>query len=234
MRSKLSLVLLAALAFTVSAYGQEARVGNTAMHAIQPSGGASLDFRPSQPNTRGEIRLIPNGTGDTVGGELTLSATDWYNDGGNHEWLSFYYDKANARYAIQVNKYNHGKMHPWCIDTLGGQPGFCFTNAGKIQVGGGVSTAAIPGIGAGIQHRRVAGCVTAAEQGATCSTTLTWTAAFADTDYTVACSGEGSVSGVPMNGGTTNKKASTIEVLTVAATGVAARYTSIDCIAMHD
>jgi hypothetical protein len=234
MRAKFLLVLLAALTFSLSARGQEDRVGRTAMHAIQPSGGASLDFRPSQPNTRGEIRLIPNGTGDTVGGELTLSATDWYNDGGNHEWLSFYYDRAAGHYAIQVNRFKGGKMHPWCIDTLGGQPSFCFTNAGKIQVAGGVSTAALPGIGAGIQHRRVAGCATDAAQGATCTTTLTWTAAFADTDYTVVCSGDGIASGTPVSGGTANKKTSTIEVRTVAATGATARYTSIDCIAMHD
>jgi hypothetical protein len=58
----------------------------------------------------------------------------------------------------------------------------------------------------GFKHKRgTAGCATAAAAGALCTTTVTWTTAFADANYTVSCTGDAVTSGVPVNGGVANK-----------------------------
>jgi hypothetical protein len=89
--------------------------------------------------------------------------------------------------------------------------------------------------GSGFKHGRiVASCATAAAVGATCTNTLTWPSAFADTNYTVSCMGGVVVSGVPLNGGATSILNSAVTFQTVAATAVAAQYSQIDCIAVHD
>lgn len=84
------------------------------------------------------------------------------------------------------------------------------------------------------QFKRSAGCATAASLAATCTTTLTWTTAFADTNYTPNCTGQLVTSGVPLNGGITAKSASAIDFQTVAGTAAAAQYTNISCSATHD
>src|SRR5438477_12815657 len=48
-----------------------------------------------------------------------------------------------------------------------------------------------------VQHRRVAGCATAAVLNATCDTTVTWLNSFADANYTALCNGDVVTSGVP-------------------------------------
>jgi hypothetical protein len=88
--------------------------------------------------------------------------------------------------------------------------------------------------GSGLKHlHSAAGCATAASAGAACTTTVTWTTAFADANYTVSCTGDGITSGVPLNGGITSHLAASVTFQTVAATAAAAQYGVIDCIAVH-
>lgn len=90
--------------------------------------------------------------------------------------------------------------------------------------------------GAGFKHKRgTAGCATAPTLGASCSTTITWTSAFADTNYTVfGCVGNGVISGAPMIQGIRTKTRQSIMVQTLALTAAAARFNSIECSAVHD
>ena len=86
-----------------------------------------------------------------------------------------------------------------------------------------------------IQSKRgVAGCATGASAGAVCTTTVTWNTAFADTNYTASCMGNGITSGVPVDGGITSKAAGNVVFQTVAVTAAAAQYTNIECVATHD
>lgn len=83
--------------------------------------------------------------------------------------------------------------------------------------------------------RSTSGCATSASAGATCLTTITWGGtAFADTNYTPICTGEGVTSGVPLSGGITGINTSQVIFETVAGTAAAAQYTKIFCIAAHD
>jgi hypothetical protein len=80
----------------------------------------------------------------------------------------------------------------------------------------------------GFKHKRgTAGCATAANAGATCTTTVTWSTAFADTNYTVQCGGRSIASGVPINGGITAQVAASVTFRTVAATAVAAHIPTL-------
>ena len=89
--------------------------------------------------------------------------------------------------------------------------------------------------GGGLKHiRGVAGCATAAAVGAACTTVVTWSTAFADANYTARCNGRLITSGVPVNGGLTAQVAASVTFQTVATTAVAAQFTNIDCIALHD
>lgn len=92
----------------------------------------------------------------------------------------------------------------------------------------------IDGDGPGYKHKRVAGCLTAGSLAATCTTTITWGTAFADSNYSAICVGDLITSGIPISGGLTSKSASAIIFQTVSGTISAAQYTTIDCIAVHD
>lgn len=95
----------------------------------------------------------------------------------------------------------------------------------------------VGGNASGIQTLRVAGCATAAAANATCDTTVTWTVPFADTNYSVACSGNAATSGVPMLEGVSISAAKTgaaVTVRTLAQTAAAAQFTNIECTAIHD
>jgi hypothetical protein len=85
-----------------------------------------------------------------------------------------------------------------------------------------------------LQTNKVSGCATAGTAGAACTTTVKWTNAFADTNYTAECTGDLITSGVPLNGGFTAKAVGSVTFQTVAATAAAAQYTTIDCTAIHD
>lgn len=105
----------------------------------------------------------------------------------------------------------------------------------------GVATVALPLFGsagtAGYQTKRVAGCATAASLNATCDTTVTWTTAFADANYTAVCVGDVVTSGIPIVQGidiSAAKTGASITVRTISITAAAAQFTTIDCTAQHD
>jgi len=111
----------------------------------------------------------------------------------------------------------------------GSESRFGFRNDGTSYFGSIFNDAA------GFKHKRgVPGCTTPARAGSLCTTTVAWTTAFADANYTVTCSGNGVAKGVPLYAGTDNKSAASVEVMTVNATGVAASFSDIECIAVHD
>jgi predicted aconitase with swiveling domain len=88
-----------------------------------------------------------------------------------------------------------------------------------------------------IQTKRAAGCATAATLNATCDTTITWTTAFADANYTVTCSGNQITSNLPVIqavSASASKTASAVTVRTLALTAAAAQFTNIECTAVHD
>jgi len=88
-----------------------------------------------------------------------------------------------------------------------------------------------------IQTKRIGGCTTGAAQFNTCDTTVTWTTAFADANYTATCTGDAAGGGVPQIEGisiSAAKVGASITVRTIALTAVAASFTTIDCTALHD
>jgi hypothetical protein len=122
-------------------------------------------------------------------------------------------------------------------DITSGSTNFALKTLGaaKSSFNGGVvlGTSVAPD-GSGFKHKRVAGCATAASLAATCTTTVTWTTAFADASYSATCNGDLITSGVPLNGGLTAKLAASVTFQTVSGTAAAAQYTTVDCIAVHD
>jgi len=85
-----------------------------------------------------------------------------------------------------------------------------------------------------IQTQSASGCRTAPVAGSACSVTITWPSAFADTNYRAECGGRLVTSGVPLNGGLTAFTAASVTFQTVAGTDVAAQYTNIDCVGVHN
>jgi hypothetical protein len=86
--------------------------------------------------------------------------------------------------------------------------------------------------GSGFKHERLASGTTAATQHATASSTWTFTTAFADANYTIACTIE-RIGGIPFVTYTKNKAAASVEVFIMAGSAVAASGT-LNCIAVHD
>jgi hypothetical protein len=79
--------------------------------------------------------------------------------------------------------------------------------------------------------------VTITNAGLFTNVTVTWTTPFADANYTAQCTGDAMTGGVPEIEGidiSAAKTASVITVRTIALTAAAARFTTIDCMAMHD
>lgn len=107
------------------------------------------------------------------------------------------------------------------------------THTGGLNVTGGVGAD-----GSGLKHKRVAACATANSAGSTCDVTVTWTTAFADTNYTPSCTlgfGTAAPSGKPSLI-IQAKTASSVTVRVIATeNGVAGGTTAqISCIAIHD
>lgn len=115
------------------------------------------------------------------------------------------------------------------VDNTASKTPFSINSSDAVIFGVGVSAD-----GAGFKHNRsTTGCTTGASIGATCSSSVTWTTAFADANYTAICACNGVTSGVPVIGNVSTA-ASQLTVLTVATTASAAKCTNIMCIAAHD
>ena len=94
-----------------------------------------------------------------------------------------------------------------------------------------VNTGILPD-GSGFKHMRVTGCTTGSNAGNSCTTAVTFTTAFADSNYTASCTLTGTTSlghlgntSVPTNTGFT---INTVTDTNAAINGV------VDCIAVHD
>lgn len=111
---------------------------------------------------------------------------------------------------------------------------FRIANAGGITIASPGILVGIPTDGSGFKHKRVASCTTPASASSTCDTTVTWGTAFADANYTVTCSGEGSPSGTPLAVGVASKTASAVTYRISCQTALASSFTNIDCVAVHD
>jgi hypothetical protein len=88
--------------------------------------------------------------------------------------------------------------------------------------------------GSGFKHQRFTGiCTTAATADTSCASTLTWTSAFADANYTVVCQGEGNTGNVAVLAISSHVAASvTVNVITL--TNSAVSFNTVTCIAVHD
>jgi hypothetical protein len=99
-----------------------------------------------------------------------------------------------------------------------------------------INTGVTPG--SGVKHQRFgASCTTAASVGAACNSSYTWTAPFADANYSVVCTGDsraGTASGIPVVINTNSLGASSFNVSIAAFSAVAAQFPAVDCIAFHD
>jgi hypothetical protein len=146
-------------------------------------------------------------------------------DGNNSGWeLSSEVDGGNAPFSF----------YP-ITQGIRGTKGGSVDNTGRWTLNGGATVnASVTPNGSGLKHKRVVGCATPQVLGYLCSTTIEWETAFANTYYTVSCTGDGVVSGVPLSGGITAKTPTSVVFRTVAGTNTVAQYHTIDCIAMHD
>lgn len=113
---------------------------------------------------------------------------------------------------------------------LNGAQVFAISNTGSI---GGSSFATGIAQGSGLKHQRFGStCTTAASTGSACSSTYTWTSAFADTSYTVVCQGEGNAGGAAAL--FVNSHSTTQVVVQIVSFGVAVSFGAVNCIAIHD
>jgi hypothetical protein len=94
--------------------------------------------------------------------------------------------------------------------------------------------AGISNDGPGFKHKRVTGCTTGAVSGNNCETTVTWTTAFADANYTPVCTLLGAATLGHLGAISTSAiAAASVKVQTVTDTAAAITGT-INCIAVHD
>ncbi|MBI2682648.1 MAG: hypothetical protein HYX26_05440, partial [Acidobacteriales bacterium] len=110
-------------------------------------------------------------------------------------------------------------------------------SAGTITTATGVLVNGSVGKGTGIRHIRLAGC-SAAGTGSTCSAPIlpydftdNGYADYADTNYTIVCSGEGATGRPTM---WVNSKSATDFQMTVNSELNTSGFSTIDCILMHD
>jgi hypothetical protein len=94
--------------------------------------------------------------------------------------------------------------------------------------------AGISSDGPGFKHKRVTGCTTGAVLGNNCETTVTWTTAFPDANYTPVCNLLGPATLGHLGAISTSAiAAASVKVQTVTDTAAAITGT-INCIAVHD
>jgi hypothetical protein len=87
--------------------------------------------------------------------------------------------------------------------------------------------------GSGFKHKRVASCTTAASGNATCATTVTWTTAFADANYTLSCTLIGPGTAFVLESSTPVAASATVTIMNAPGSSIAASGT-LDCYGVHD
>jgi hypothetical protein len=131
---------------------------------------------------------------------------------------------------------NNNSMH---MDNNGNllETGFPVVSMTAATIGGNTAGATLnSGTGLYQSKKNIAGCTTAASLGGVCVTPINfnWTAAFADTNYSVNCFPSGAPTNLPSTPYVSSKTASGINVNYFAITAAAASWATIDCIAVHD
>lgn len=133
---------------------------------------------------------------------------------------------ATAGTAFSVNQTGSGPIADF---KLSGASKFTINNDGTLVIGKGVG----PDAG-GFKHKRGATCTTAASVGSLCTTTITWTTPFADSNYSVTCSVHDSTGAeVRLDQAGAAKTAANM-VIKIEATAAVASSTFYDCWAVHD
>ena len=129
---------------------------------------------------------------------------------------------------------NVGSANVYIAPSLTVASTFSFGAANNIVTFGSAGTAFNKGMaqGSGLKHQRIAGCSTPASANGSCTTTLTWTTAFADASYTPVCQANATAV-VVLN--ITATSAASLSITVVNGPGNSAATTpNIFCIAMHD
>lgn len=116
-----------------------------------------------------------------------------------------------------------------------GEPGHGSSIDGNpFEMKEGMIVDASVGQSSGLKHQRFGATTpTAASAGAVATTTYSWTAAFADANYTPVCWGVGPT-GSPILSLSSVQVAGSITVQVQAATGAASSFSGVYCEAMHD
>jgi hypothetical protein len=111
---------------------------------------------------------------------------------------------------------------------VNGSLGTSTSQSSHPTISGGVSAD-----GGGLKHKRVASCTTAASGNATCATTVTWTTAFADANYTLSCTLIGPGTAFVLESSTPIAASATVTIMNAPGSTTAASGT-LDCVAVHD
>src|ERR1700730_7979590 len=150
----------------------------------------SLDYVPTVPAVRSEIRLFPlNGTNTNdspePGGEVTISQWDLrhINADGDYQLFAMYAYPDGYRFQSQA----HGTQKPLPIlfDAMAGDITFAINTDGTVGIKNGISNTQLAG---GFAHQRTPSCT-----GPTCQVPVGWQTSFVDTNYTVTCTLGGAV-----------------------------------------
>lgn len=237
--------------------GKNAIDGQTSMGSftggITPQAGTMLFVRPQAGQLTGGIQIGVQSAPITSSGATSIgigvisradlgsaftqaqntafeAQTPTLNGGTITRYTAFKADTPPAAGALCLYEFGGATSGTTCLNAAA-------VAAGTITLPAATGTALVTGNGASpVQTKRgVTGCATAASVGATCQTTITWTTAFADANYTVVgCVGNGVASGFPVINAIGSKIAASISVQTAAVTAAAAQYTAIECAAVHD
>jgi hypothetical protein len=185
----------------------------------------SLDYVPTVPAVRSEIRLFPlNGTNTNEtpepGGEVTISQWDLrhLNADGDYQLFAMY--AYPDGYRLQSQAHGTQKPLPILFDAMAGYITFAINTDGTLGIKNGISNTEMAG---GFAHQRTPSCT-----GPTCQLPVVWQTSFVDTNYTVTCSLGGAVGVVNWANKTTNGLTAVVNHMSGSDGG------EIDCIAVHD
>jgi hypothetical protein len=215
----ISFLLILAASLAAVSYSKQSHVWLT---------NSLIDSSPigvSSPST-GNFTAVTSGSGATSGGYgfSGHSVTDGLFSTGNGI-VNIY---ANNNNVLHLDGTNFAAStitaNASTATALAADPGRCAAG----QVSQGVNASGTSTCVPAVQSASALGCTTAASSFSTCTTTLSWPVAYADTTYKVVCSGinandpRASINGV-------NKSTGSVTVTTVTNGSNSASYAEIDC-----
>jgi hypothetical protein len=176
-------------------------------------GGNKTNFYRSEANTN---MIVLSARNDSNAGDVALSSF-------NSKPLKFNFFQSVRSAPAEVQIGCNSSVACWQIDAKG-----------KMKVGGSTVSGGIDPAGRGMTHKRVTTGSIAASANA--AVTVTWTAALADTNYTVTCSVlEATASNSTLRVHHIQSVSTTSAVIRVVNDDTSAAHTgTLHCIAMHD